>query len=212
MLPYGKTQNLHPLNMITKKRDRTVFTNPEFEYLKDNIWIFTEKIDGTNMRVIWDGKEVEIRGRSDNANFPGDLRQRMVEIFTPEKMLHQFDRPACLYGEGYGGGIQSGGKYRPDKDFILFDILIGDYWLERENVVDVGRSLQCEFVPEVTRGPLADGVRLVEGGLHSLAGTEFGTGTPEGFIAEGLIARPTVGLFNRHGERVQVKIKDCDFR
>ena len=27
---------------------------PEFEYLKNNVWTFTEKVDGTNIRIIWD--------------------------------------------------------------------------------------------------------------------------------------------------------------
>lgn len=27
----------------------------EFDYLKDNTWIFTEKVDGTNIRIMWDG-------------------------------------------------------------------------------------------------------------------------------------------------------------
>ena len=30
---------------------------PEFEYLCCNPWVFTEKIDGTNIRVNWDCTE-----------------------------------------------------------------------------------------------------------------------------------------------------------
>jgi len=28
---------------------------PEFDYLQHNQWEFTEKVDGTNIRVEWDG-------------------------------------------------------------------------------------------------------------------------------------------------------------
>ena len=38
-----------------KKLIEGKFRNECVEYLKDNDWIFTEKIDGTNVRVHWDG-------------------------------------------------------------------------------------------------------------------------------------------------------------
>ena len=33
------------------------FSKPEFEYLANNEWDFTEKVDGTNIRIIWDGED-----------------------------------------------------------------------------------------------------------------------------------------------------------
>ncbi len=212
MLPYGKTPNLYTLGE-NKKRDFNSFTDPVFEYLYTNTWIFTEKVDGTNMRVIWNGETVEIRGRSDNASIPGDLYKALELQFPVEKFITTFDNntQVCLYGEGYGGKIQSGTKYRPDKGFILFDCKIGEWWLERENIVDIAQTLGCEVVPEIGRGPLSFGIGLVEAGLQSRAGTDFGVGVPGGFMAEGLIARPEVSLLMRDGERVQVKIKARDF-
>ena len=43
------------------------YSLPEFEYLKDNKWVFTEKVDGTNIRVIWDGKDIFFKGKTDKA-------------------------------------------------------------------------------------------------------------------------------------------------
>lgn len=53
----------HKINSIYKRDEKTKeFTNefslPEFEYLKHNLWEFTEKIDGTNVRIIWENGEL----------------------------------------------------------------------------------------------------------------------------------------------------------
>lgn len=37
----------------TKKLIEGKFRNPAVEALKDSTWVWTEKIDGTNVRVIW---------------------------------------------------------------------------------------------------------------------------------------------------------------
>ena len=34
------------------------WTTPELKYLKDNDWVWTEKVDGTNIRIMWNGKEI----------------------------------------------------------------------------------------------------------------------------------------------------------
>lgn len=37
-----------------KKLIENNFRDPTIEYLKDNVWEFTEKIDGTNIRLVKD--------------------------------------------------------------------------------------------------------------------------------------------------------------
>ena len=66
---------------------------PEFEYLKDNLWAWTEKIDGTNIRIGWDGEKVEFGGRSADSQMRTDLLIRLQELFPPEK----FGRFARLF-------------------------------------------------------------------------------------------------------------------
>lgn len=63
----------HKINTIFKRdpetRNKTLlegqYSVPEFEYLANNKWIFTEKIDGTNIRVMWDGKKVTFGGKTE---------------------------------------------------------------------------------------------------------------------------------------------------
>ena len=42
------------------------FRNETVKQCKDLQWIFTEKIDGTNIRIHWDGHKIEFNGRTDN--------------------------------------------------------------------------------------------------------------------------------------------------
>lgn len=112
-------------------------------------WDVTEKIDGTNIRVmLGEDSNVQFGGRSDNAQLPGDLFHYLVRTFHVDRLreaLWPEGTPASvvLYGEGYGAGIQKGGAYQADKAFILFDVLVGGkWWLDRLAVEDVAGKLR----------------------------------------------------------------------
>lgn len=184
------------------------WSKPEFELLKDVQWVWTEKIDGTNIRVIWDGHQVSFAGKTDRAKIPRFLLARLQKLFTPSGMRPVFgETPACLYGEGYGEKIQRGGYYCQDRtDFILFDCKIEGWWLERPNLEDIAQKLKIDIVPVVGAGSLSAAIELVRTGFDSLIAETAGS------PAEGLVVKPKVELFNRKGERVISKIKHKDFR
>jgi hypothetical protein len=181
---------------------------PEFEVLANIEWIFTEKVDGTNIRIVWDGHRVEVRGRTDRANLAPDLVKTLMEMFPEELMEQAFGgNPVILFGEGYGPGIQKGGgNYRKDKSFILFDVYIGGWWLMRDSVEDIAKSLGVDVVPVMFKGSLAEAVTFMadEDDLYSAVADHYG------IVAEGLVGTPAVPLFNRKGERIIVKLKGCD--
>jgi hypothetical protein len=192
------------------------FAKPDFEFLANNDWIWTEKVDGTNIRVMWNGRDVRFNGKTDNANIPGVLFQVLHETFTKELMSTVFgeagdhdglqeDLAVCLYGEGFGGKIQKGSHYAPQQGFILFDVKIGSLWLERDSVVDIAHKLDIQVVPVVGRGTLFEAVEFARTGYKSVIAVN--TELP----AEGLIMKPATELFNRRGERVITKIKFKDF-
>lgn len=192
---------------------------PEFEYLKDNPWVFTEKIDGTNVRVMWGGAGLSFGGKTDNAQMPMPLITKLQELFdtTPKRKLFKelFEQPdengeiaepeVCLYGEGYGAKIQKGGgNYIKDGvDFVLFDVKIGDMWLERENVEDIAKKFGLKVAPILGEGTLDEAIEMTKKGFNSQWGD---------FLAEGLVLRPKTELKTRRGERVITKIKHKDFR
>ena len=201
---YPKIQTIFVRDPQTHRVIEERWGAPEFAYLADNLWSFTEKVDGTNIRVAWNGESVNFFGRTDAAQIPPFLAVKLKEIFTPEKMDQVFDAPVSLYGEGYGARIQKGGaKYNPDGvDFALFDVLIDGWWLQRPDVEYIAELLGITPVPVVGVGALKDAAEMTKKGFKSQWGD---------FIAEGLVVRPMVQLFTRKGQRIIGKIKYADF-
>lgn len=204
------------INTIWKRdeRGRIIegdYATPEFGYLNDVEWEWTEKVDGTNVRVGWDGSSVQFGGRTANAQMPTKLVSALREMFDDlSRLVDVFgESPAVLYGEGYGAGIQSGGNYSPVQTFVLFDVTVGPWWLRREDVADVAMKLGLDVVPVIGCGTLGWASERAKAGIQST------WGNPErstGFAAEGLVGRPAVDLFTRKGERIMAKIKTRDFR
>lgn len=181
------------------------WSEPEFEYLAGNGWMFTEKVDGTNIRVMIADGRIRFGGKTDNASLPAPLVERLGQRFHTQhdRLLEVFPDGACLYGEGYGARIQKGGgNYRPDQDFVLFDVLVGEFWLSRENTQDVANKLGLDVVPMIGVGTLHSMIRIVRDGFNSQWGD---------FRAEGIVARPHVELKGRQGHRIITKIKHRDF-
>lgn len=200
---YHKIQTMFKRDEKSKRIIEGDWTLPEFEYLAGNQWDFTEKVDGTNIRIIWDGEAVAFGGRTDKAQIPAPLVAALIEMFPAEKLKAQFDGPVVLYGEGYGAKIQKGGgNYRADQSFVLFDVRVGGWWLQRLDVHDVGYRLEVEVVPSIARGTLANAIKMVRDGLRSQWGA---------FDAEGIVARPVIELVARSGHRIITKIKTRDF-
>lgn len=154
-MEYHKIETLYERNPATFKVNVGEYKNRTYSLLKQ--WRWTEKIDGTNIRVMWtpDGKirtdskgEVEFGGRSDNAQIHADLYKHLQQTFPVEKLAVVFPTlSAVLYGEGFGAGIQKvGGAYSETKSFILFDVLVdGTWWLSHENVKDVADKLGIQM-------------------------------------------------------------------
>lgn len=177
---------------------------PVFEYLKNCAWLFTEKVDGTNIRVMWDGEKVRFGGKTDNAQIPAFLLDKLTDTFPADAMAAVFNGPMTLYGEGYGNKIQKVGKhYIPDGvDFILFDAY-ASMWIERPMLEDFAAKLDINIVPIVGRGTLAEAVEMTQSGYtSSLADVD----------AEGIVARPRIEMLTRQGKRIITKVKHKDFR
>lgn len=210
MKEYHKIETLFERDMEgTKKLIEGKFRNECVEYLKDNQWIFTEKIDGTNVRVHWDGHTVIFGGRTDNAQMPTPLIQTLNKLFlgiTNEQLFEQKfgETPVTLYGEGYGGKIQSGGAYVKEQDFILFDILIGDTFLKREDMEEIARAFGLKVVPIALIGTIQEAVDYVKAKPNSIIAQESKE-------SEGLVGTPLKRLTDFRGNRIIVKIKVCDF-
>jgi len=218
-------------------RDKETFTviqgdyrRPEFALI--DAWRVTEKIDGTNIRLIFmmdvlpDSSNEpfvssEVRGKTDRAQLPGPLSvvlEKLRERIAPEVFEimkeHGLDT-YTLYGEGYGPGIQSGGYYRDDPAFILFDIKAGDLWLDENTVAETALRLELDRVPDLenpydqSMGMLWKTQQIVDYVANGECVTTFAKDEKE---AEGVIAKAPVPLYNSRGQRVMFKLKGSDFR
>lgn len=200
-------------------RNKVIFgdwSRPEFEYLSNNPWIWTEKVDGTNIRVHWDGHKVQFGGRTGAAQIPAKLITHLLNLFPEELFEQQFQETAVtLYGEGYGAGIQKGGgNYLPTGvHFTLFDVMIGGFWLLRESVEDVAQKMGVPPVPVVLTGTPHEAIRLVGQGLRSQwsPSVQLAPHTRPPFLAEGLVGVPCGGFLDRAGKRIMMKVKTADF-
>ena len=208
MNEYHKIQTVFKRDMETRNGKTLLegqWTLPEFEYLADNTWVFTEKVDGTNIRIMFKDGAITFGGKTDSAQIPAQLVARLNERFLPmaEKLSEVFGCDACLYGEGYGAKIQKvGGNYRQDQDFVLFDVRVGEWWLQRKGVEDIASKLGIDIVPIIGEGTIYDAIEQAKRGIKSTWGD---------FQAEGIVARPKVELKTRNGQRIITKIKCRDF-
>lgn len=208
---YHKIQSVWKRNRETGRFLFDQFSIPEFAYLFSNEWEWTEKIDGTNIRIGWGPNGRFIQGRTERAQIPAHLFNELDVMFNPDALAEVFqypDQQLVLYGEGIGPKIQGcGTRYRSEKpDFVLFDVRIGRWWLKREDVEGIAAKMGLHFAPIVGSGTLQEAAAYTQSGFKSRV-AEDGD-----LDAEGLVLRPTVELFARNGERIITKLKTRDFR
>lgn len=114
MSEYHKIETLYERDEKTFKiKPELILKNRVYGLLKS--WQWTEKIDGTNIRVIyqkdvWNKPTLSFGGRTDNAQIHADLIKYLYETFDKIRLAEVFPEiPDCgivLYGEGYGAGIK----------------------------------------------------------------------------------------------------------
>ncbi len=209
MIEYNKIETVFLRDTEgTKRLIEGKFRNATVEFLKDMPWEFTEKIDGTNIRVYWDGHKVNYGGRTERASIPAHLMNYLISTFGTNEAEELFEqtfgeKEAILFGEGYGPKIQKcGGLYRKDVSFILFDVMIGNNYQPRETVNSIAASFGIDSVPVLFTGKLQDGIDYIKTQPNSTIGEAK---------MEGVVARPKIELKDRCGNRVIVKIKVADF-
>lgn len=222
---------LYPkIDSVFKRGDRGRFiegdwARPEFAYLADLPWLWTEKVDGTNIRLIYEigthtirtAPHACVRGRTDEAQLPPKLLNACVELVQATSLETWADShgledgtEVVFYGEGYGAGIQKGGRYRPDAGFVLFDVKVGGWWLRRAGVEDVARELGWNVVGEVGRWTLREAVDLIR--AMALGERDKFPSKWPGAVPEGIVGHPTADLMSRDGERIMTKIKFKDWK
>ena len=186
---------------------------PEFGLVKR--WLFTEKVDGRNHRIILHSEgQVEHRGRTDKAQFSKAQMDAALGIVTEDRLRAQFDPglEVILYGELYGPGVQKGGKYRGDIGFALFDVRVADWWLNWSTICEIASDLGLKTVPYLGQREYylptcqAELLDIFWNGGDSVISEN------KGVIPEGIVARTDPLLLMRNGDRLMWKLKLKDFK
>jgi len=205
-------------------------TNMRIEVTKHEVWdneLEPSKLEGVNFTV-------RIAGKTDNAQIPKNLEKHMREKYTDEKVLaslglkkfipvseweeHKWvnsdNNPSyevipniyTIYGEGYGMGIQKGGNYiKNGNEFIVFDVKVNDIYLKTDARDEIAQKLGAPIVPFIGYFTLDEAIDYVRKGFKSTIAEN-----PD-YMAEGLVLRTDLGLRNRMGKRLIVKVKYEDF-
>ena len=210
MKEYLKINNIFKFD---EKYRNIVGMTDTYQALKNLVWQGTEKVDGTNIRVHWDGHYISYAGRTDRAEIPTSLQNALDFIFAANEMEYVFEqmfgeKEVTLYGEGYGYKIQAnGGAYVDSYDnpvkFILFDVEIDDYYLSRENVNEIADKLGLDKVPVVFEGTLDEAIEYVKKHHMSTLGSHI-------HEMEGLVLQPK-GLVLYDQKKKPLKCK-CKYR
>lgn len=180
---------------------------PEFEYLADSKWEFTEKIDGTNIRVIYDKDNknpLTYRGKTDDAMIPLVLLDYLHAKFDPQLPTFETFYPngVTLYGKGYDQSLlRHVGLYSKDPNFVMFDVKIQSWWLSRANINIIEKRHSVVTTPVIGYGTLYDGIELAKKGIKSFLGD---------FNADGIVAKPMVELYDKKGNRIITKLRTID--
>lgn len=202
-------------------------TNMRIEVTKVPVW--DGGIEGRMINAV--EFKVRIAGKTDNAQIPKNLLKHMQEKYPNEKVLaalglkefipveewenehnwltyEQIPNIYTIYGEGYGEGIQSGGWYiKGGNEFIVFDVKVNDIYLKTDARDEIATKLGAPIVPFIGYFTLDEAIAFVRKGFRSRVAQN-----PDAKMAEGLVLRTDLGLRNRMGNRLIVKIKYEDFQ
>lgn len=208
--------------------------SPEMEYLKNNLFVAEEKIDGTCICLYFelvDSKIVasEMRGHRENSQIPTPLIKVLNEIinkispiiereFGPKMIIDpetkteiekKFTGNLTIYGEGYGNKIAKvGPRYIKDRvDFIMFDYDVNGRYATPFAARDFANTLGLTFVPVISEGmTIQDAIEYVKDGFKSFIAED------KSLIAEGLVLKTPVGIVDHKLKPLYIKIKYKDLQ
>lgn len=192
-------------NTETKKLTN-IFISNSVAFLSKKTWEWTEKINGTNMRIFWDGHKLSLYGRANETQIEKEVLDYFLNTFIYgglEDIIEQkFKTNEVMFiGEACGGKIQ-GKKEYGDTKLILFDVCINDRYLNRMDAAEIADELGLQFVPHVLTGTIEEAIAFVKTHPKSMLGD---------LEMEGIVGTPLIPLLDEYGERIITKVKVKDF-
>lgn len=187
-------------------------------YKKQHVLMFKRvyallKVHGTSAHISYQKNEL-YPDEKDKLTFfsGGEKYDNFILLFKHNELLEKFrdmGRPdITVYGEAYGGKQQGmSGTYGKDLKFIVFDVKIGEHWLDVPSAEKVANRLGLEFVP-YNEGPATLEWLNEQRDIPDRIAAKLGLGDKP---AEGIVIRPLVELKLPGGDRIIAKHKRDDF-
>ena len=166
-----------------------------------------EKVHGTSAHISWKSEQDKVLFMSG-----GMEHDTFVKLFDEgslkEKFKEMFDCDVTVFGEAYGGKVQKMSKtYGIDPQFIVFDVKVGETWVNVPNAEDIAKKLGLEFVPY-------DKTSTELEALNALRDKDSEVGVRRGCpgqMREGVVLRPLEELKRSNGKRIITKHKRDEF-
>lgn len=184
-----------------------------------------EKIHGTSAHVAWLGADLEDKAEGGGMiRFfsGGENHVRFCELFNEDALRAVFierfgPRNVVFYGEAYGGKQQGmSATYGKELKFIVFDVKIGDQFVDVPIAEEIAKACGFDFVPYSrcsTDLHWLDAIR--DAPSQTAADNGCGDNTDRfGFcppIREGVVLRPLHECTFNDGSRVIAKHKRPEF-
>lgn len=167
-----------------------------------------EKIHGTSAHVSWNPETKELTFFSG-----GEKHEKFVNLFDSallkQRCEEKLSGPTIFFGEAYGGKQQGmSATYGPNLKFIVFDVKIGDCWLDVPKAEALATSMGFEFV-YYQRIPTELAELDKARDMFSVQAKR--NGITEDKIQEGVVLRPLYELTKNNGGRIICKHKRAEF-
>ena len=157
----------------------------------------------------------------------GESHEKFVALFDQEKLLQEFknlgvpnDKTVICFGEAYGGKQQGMSEtYGKNLKFVIFDVQMGETFLNVPDAESVASKLGIEFVhyrkvstdlATLDAERDAPSIQAIRNGISSCVNLFGQTENPK--PREGVVLRPLVEMTLNNGERIIAKHKGDTFK
>lgn len=170
-----------------------------------NKWLLTEKMDGTSVILSTKNRGYSFHGRTAKSQFTPAMQQFLdyEAQSAANNLYHSMVDEADIYAELYGEGIQGNPHGVDGMHLRVFDVRIGGFWLDYENMCDVAEKAGLRTVRYM-------GICDIPTAVDFVRSRQIGTIGRTDYV-EGVVARTALNLYDNQGNRLTWKLKRKDF-
>lgn len=216
MKMYHKIKSVLAYADVQPYKKRRIYNELKFvdnvcEFFKFNNFHCTEKVDGTNIIVFWNGRDVTFKGRKLTDQIPAKLLEILKNTFTKELMKIVFgtrdNSGIVIYVEGHGYSLGSELKNKMPlwEDLHIIDIGGINLTTSEISFFDFERLEMISSIFKLNTVPLI-GIHNMCEAVEMCKNTYMST-INENIKAEGIVIRPVIDLKTKTNERIIYKIR-----